>query len=53
MYFYLDENSEEALFDPISQESYYISHDVCVWGSVHRGGFTLPCPFLGGGEEAC
>jgi len=31
---------------------YYVSHNVGVRVSVHRGGFPLACPFLGGGEEA-
>jgi len=47
--FYLDEDGEEALFDPFSQELYYVSHDVGIRISPHRGGLALSYPFLRGG----
>ena len=45
---YLDENCEETLVDSFSVQSYYISHDVGVRVSVHRGGFPFARPFLAG-----
>jgi len=42
----LDENCEEALFNPLTQELIYISHDICVWVDVRRGGYPLPNLFL-------
>jgi hypothetical protein len=50
--FYLDENCEETMVDSFSEQSYYISHDVGVRVSMHRGGFPFPRPFLRGGEKA-
>ena len=46
MGFYLDENCEETMVDSFSEQSYYISHDVGVRVSMHRGGFPFPHPFL-------
>ena len=45
MGFYLDENCEETIVDSFSEQSYYISHDVGVRVSMHRGGFPFPRPF--------
>ena len=49
---YLDENGEETLVDFSLEKLYYVSRNVGVRVPVHRGGFPLACPFLGGGEEA-
>jgi len=49
---YLDENGEKTLVDSFSEKLDYVSHNVGVRVSVHRGGFPLAYPFLGGGEEA-
>jgi len=42
---YLDENCEETLVDSFSEKSYYVSHNVGVRVSVHRGDFPSPVHF--------